>query len=72
MHWLLRAALALTSTMNAVLKGCSYGKIKSYEWAQSCLFTKAGKLVASLCQKMMSKLKGAKTKFSKYDELVFI
>lgn len=58
--------------MNAVLKGCSYGKIKSYEWAQSCLFTKAGKLVASLCQKMMSKLKGAKTKFSKYDELVFI
>lgn len=72
MHWLLRAALALTSTMNAVLKGCSYDKIKSYEWAQSCLFTKAGKLVASLCQKMMSKLKGAKTKFSKYDELVFI
>lgn len=58
-------ALALTSTMNAVLKGCSYGKIKSYEWAQSFLFTKAGKLVASLCQKMMSKLKGAKTKFSK-------
>lgn len=42
-----------------------YGKIKSYEWAQSCLFTKAGKLVASLCQKMMSKLKGAKTQIFK-------
>ena len=38
------------------------GKDKGIASITSALFTKARKLVASLCQKIMSKLKGAKTK----------